>query len=1022
MNTESIVRKEFTRAGVGMQAESEEFLRLRTMGRTPPLTASAILAILSPMKTKTYLILSVGLALSAGHAQSSSFGEAFTLPDLPTHENAPRVYEYSQEAGPDETLFVVGENLTSNVFLWGVHPEKPGGAKIPVKVQFQTTNYLAFTVSEHASDGPMVAAVQNSAGYSAPFVINRPLAWWCSPRAAAPGAEVRIFGRNLARRPDFRKAFVQLASPSGLRDLRVVRCGKYEVVCALPPDIRPGAYGLRVHAGHGGEYGWSDTLELEVAAAPGGRARTQTLAAPDAAALQSRLDALAARGGGTLQLKPGAYPFHGSLRVPAGVTLRGAGRGLTTLELQHSKPTDFRCFRETGWGISPTAIHCIGDTLTYAVRIPTAGTWTLWLRYATDMSPWQMPGVSGKSTVQWGDAAPVPLPNLPNTGGFNVYKWATNGTFTLPAGPTQLTWRNTGGGGMCLDAFVLCLDPAETPNDRKPPADGPACVVVQGEDADTFSLRDGKMPHRDWAAVWLSGDGAGLADLTVLGNAQVNQGILVQAASGGTGWVSRCTVTNVCVADAEGKQHENYGILLRNVRDSRFTGNEIWGRAPVWLSGVRRCAIQDNRLVSVTRFGGGAEGAILGRCEPVEECVIENNAIASPPGTGAGGGTCRRMIWLSTGHGSVVRNWIAGNHAEAEGQAGQPRFGGVAGTDQNVGETILFEGNHRTMFFGPLTGADARSVTLPEALPPTPDGRLGNVKRDTLATNDAGDETPFWPPLADDGTGEPPQAEYFVTLFAGPGQGQTRRVTGRDGPRLLLDRPWRVPPAAGTIAAVGTMFHQNHIIGNTTPDGMTGIQLWISCVENVIAENTILRQRKPGLYLYANGTTLATSMPRTWNRGISPLFWNTVEGNRTDECSDGALVTSGDAPNLPIEFPRALGNVLRHNSFIKSRASGLAISGRATASPDGAVTTAIAGTIAEYNTVRDASVAYNVSAGADYTVLRRDHAYHWYPVSLSAEPPVAFQIHNPSATCVLEKNEVEGKFGVNDPKAIIERK
>jgi hypothetical protein len=225
-----------------------------------------------------------------------------------------------------------------------------------------------------------------------------------------------------------------------------------------------------------------------------------------------------------------------------------------------------------------------------------------------------------------------------------------------------------------------------------------------------------------------------------------------------------------------------------------------------------------------------------------------------------------------------------------------------------------------------------------------------------------------------------------------------------------------VAPEAGGIVAVGTMFHQNLIVGNYAPDGMTGIQLWISCVENVIAGNTIARQRKPGLFLYANGTTLASSMPRTWNRGISPLFWNVCEGNRTDECSAGALVTSGNDPKLPVEFPRALGNTLRHNSFIRSRADGVTLSARA--APAGVVDTspAIVGTIVEFNLVRDAQVGYRSGSSSDDVVLRRNHAYFWYPVSASTEPAVGFQVDETHATVSLELNSVEGLHGVLDTR------
>lgn len=239
------------------------------------------------------------------------------------------------------------------------------------------------------------------------------------------------------------------------------------------------------------------------------------------------------------------------------------------------------------------------------------------------------------------------------------------------------------------------------------------------------------------------------------------------------------------------------------------------------------------------------------------------------------------MIWLSTGHGSVDHNWIADNREE------RARFGGVAGTDQNVGEMILFEACERIAYYGPLAAADAQTVTLPQKLPPTPDERLGSVKREQLARDPDGNETPFWPPEAQDGTTEPPAGEYFVTILKGRGMGQTRQVVARRGTTYLLDRPWRVVTQADGLALVHTAYYRNHIVRNRTVDGMTGIQLWISCIENVLSDNEVQRQRKPGLYLYGNCSTLASSMPQTWNRGIGPLYFNHIEGTRCDETSCG---------------------------------------------------------------------------------------------------------------------------------------
>jgi hypothetical protein len=69
------------------------------------------------------------------------------------------------------------------------------------------------------------------------------------------------------------------------------------------------------------------------------------------------------------------------------------------------------------------------------------------------------------------------------------------------------------------------------------------------------------------------------------------------------------------------------------------------------------------------------------------------------------------------------------------------------------------------------------------------------------------------------------------------------------------------------------------------------------------------------------------------------------------------------------------------------------------------------GTIAEFNLVRDALCGFHVASSVEGTVLRRNHVYFWYPVSLQTDPPVAFQVDVPDSTTVLELNSVEGISG-----------
>ena len=95
-----------------------------------------------------------------------------------------------------------------------------------------------------------------------------------------------------------------------------------------------------------------------------------------------------------------------------------------------------------GWNQAPVGIHSLGDTLEYQVDIPKSGRWDVWVRYATDMRPWGQPGVSGGSGVSVDDDLPLLMLNLPNTGGFDVYRWSKTTTMQLSAGRRRFFWKN----------------------------------------------------------------------------------------------------------------------------------------------------------------------------------------------------------------------------------------------------------------------------------------------------------------------------------------------------------------------------------------------------------------------------------------------------------------------------------------------------------------------------------------------------------------------------------------------------
>ena len=264
-------------------------------------------------------------------------------------------------------------------------------------------------------------------------MLNAPQPWWCQPEAATPGSTIRIFGHNLSQRPDFARALVCL-TPAKADDanlpakkpgpdagapviwLKVVQAGKYQIHAELPKSLEAGRYQIWIHAGNGGEYGWSEPLALAVHGgpppAPGG-----IIALRDGD-VQQAADRLAAAGGGTIKLAEGFFDLSGTLIVPANVRIEGAGAEKTFLVSPSDPGVSLATISSSGWNQGPSAVHSQGDRMIYKVQFPAAGAWHVWLRYATQMSAYHQPGVSKNMVLSVDDGEEVPLDNLPNTGSF----------------------------------------------------------------------------------------------------------------------------------------------------------------------------------------------------------------------------------------------------------------------------------------------------------------------------------------------------------------------------------------------------------------------------------------------------------------------------------------------------------------------------------------------------------------------------------------------------------------------------
>lgn len=106
--------------------------------------------------------------------------------------------------------------------------------------------------------------------------------------------------------------------------------------------------------------------------------------------------------------------------------------------------------------------------------------------------------------------------------------------------------------------------------------------------------------------------------------------------------------------------------------------------------------------------------------------------------------------------------------------------------------------------------------------------------------------------------------------------------------------------------------------------------------------------------------------------------------------------------------------LLRRNSFNRSRTDGVVLSSRP--APFGVKDSAasVTGTIVEFNVVRDAQVAFQAVHSCDVTAFRGTQAYFWYPVNASPEAPTTSRLDQEGVTVGMEANSIEGLHDAQD--------
>ena len=258
------------------------------------------------------------------------------------------------------------------VVIWASDPVRPGetvvvrgdafGRKAKVEVSIsgqgewkqaevlqQTERTLKFVLPKELPAGVVSYRIQMDGSFSEVRKLNTPQVWWIQGdqvESATPGGWIRLFGLNLG----LKKGSKVILRNDGISvPLRLIAVDDFNFQAEVPAGVSPGRYKVEFQNGESADVG-----EIELGKPPAQKTKEYRVTdfgavsgqpdaiqyytgmkAPDQVdsteSIQKALNAAGKSGGGVVYFPRGIYVLSKGLEVPAGVILRGAGRGQTAL-------------------------------------------------------------------------------------------------------------------------------------------------------------------------------------------------------------------------------------------------------------------------------------------------------------------------------------------------------------------------------------------------------------------------------------------------------------------------------------------------------------------------------------------------------------------------------------------------------------------------------------------------------------------------------------------------------------------
>ena len=267
---------------------------------------------------------------------------------------APSIFWASDPIAPGETALLCGGGFEETPAIEIQRLSDDPAAKTPpvgeVPIEWSrpgqgltaiqpSDNALKFTLPTSLKPGLFACRLTGKTG-STTALLNAPAVWWAQGdlgMAASPGGQLRIFGKNLSW-PGGAKPTAVLQGAKTLAFTPTGNANNLEI--KLNGELPPGSYSLRVHAGYGGNLGWSKPVEVTIARPPVWPSKifdVRQLGAigdgttDDTLSIQAALDAAGKAGGGVVSFPRGRYLVSAALTIPRFTVLRGERQDLVNL-------------------------------------------------------------------------------------------------------------------------------------------------------------------------------------------------------------------------------------------------------------------------------------------------------------------------------------------------------------------------------------------------------------------------------------------------------------------------------------------------------------------------------------------------------------------------------------------------------------------------------------------------------------------------------------------------------------------